>query len=50
MVGNRDFCGKGEGFLSKNGVLVGFWSRNWGKVEKSREFDDFLEIGENREK
>ena len=37
-------------FLLKNGVFVGFWSRNQGKVGKSREFDDFLKIGENREK
>ena len=34
----------------ENGVFTGFWSRNWGKVGKSREFDDFLKIGENREK
>ena len=34
----------------KNGVFVGFWSRNRGKVGKSREFDDFLKIGKNREK
>ena len=38
------------GFLLKTGVFVGFWSRNWEKVGKSREFDDFLKIGENREK
>ena len=39
-----------NGGFSKNGVFVGFWSRNRGKVGKSREFDDFLKIGENREK
>ena len=38
------------GVFLKNGVFVGFWSRNRGKVGKSREFDDFLKIGENREK
>ena len=49
-------CLKGGGFsgkievFSKNGVFVGFWSINRGKVEKSREFDDFWKIGENREK
>ena len=36
--------------FSKNEVLVGFWARNRGKIGKSREFDDFLKIGENREK
>ena len=46
---NRGFGGKMVGF-SKNGVFVGFWSRNRGKVGKSREFDDFLKIGESREK
>ena len=46
---NRGFGGKIEVFL-KNGVFVGFWSRNWRKVGKSREFDDFLKIGEIREK
>ena len=49
MVGNRGFGGKMGGF-SKNGVFVGFWSKNRGKVGKSREFDDFLKIGKNREK
>ena len=49
MVENRGFYGKMAVFL-KNGVLVGFWSRNRGKVGKGREFDDFLKIGENREK
>ena len=34
----------------KNGVFVGFWSRNREKVGKSREFDDFRKIGKNREK
>ena len=43
------FSGKMEGF-SKNGVFMGFWSRNWEKVGKSREFDDFWKIGKNREK
>ena len=43
------FCGKIEVF-SKNEVFVGFWSRNREKVGKSREFDDFLKIGENGEK
>ena len=38
------------GFWWKNGVFVGFWSINRGKVGKSREFDDFLKIGKNREK
>ena len=37
-------------FLLKNRVLMGFWSRNREKVEKSREFGHFLKIGENREK
>ena len=37
-------------FFWKNGVFVGFWSRIQGKVGKSREFDHFLKIGENREK
>ena len=36
--------------FSENRVFVGFWSRIRGKVEKSREFDDFWKIGENREK
>ena len=49
MVGNWGFSGKIGVFL-KNGVFVGFWSRIRGKVGKSREFDDFLKIGENREK
>ena len=49
MVENRGFCGK-IGVLLKSGVFVGFWSRNRGKVGKSREFDDFRKIGENREK
>ena len=49
MVENRGFYGK-IGVLWKSGVFVGFWSRNWGKVWKSREFDDFLKIGKNREK
>ena len=49
MVKNRGFGGKMVVFL-KNGVFVGFWSRNRGKVEKSREFDDFWKIGKNREK
>ena len=43
------FGGKIGVFL-KNGVFVGFWSRNRGKAGKSREFNDFLKIGENREK
>ena len=43
-VENRGFGGKMVVFL-KNGVFVGFWSRNRGKVGKSREFDDFLKIG-----
>ena len=43
------FGGK-MGVLLKNGVFVGFWSRNRGKVGKSRELDHFLKIGENREK
>ena len=46
---NRGFCGKIGVFL-KNGVFVGFWSRNRGKVGKSREFNDFWKIGKNREK
>ena len=45
----KSFGGKRVGF-SKNGVFVGFWPINRGKVGKSREFDDFLKIGENREK
>ena len=49
LVEKWGFYGKIEVFL-KNGVFVGFWSRNRGKVGKSREFDDFLKIGENREK
>ena len=49
MVKNRGFGGKMMVFL-KNGVFVGFWSRNRGKVGKSREFDDFWKIGKNREK
>ena len=49
MVGNRGFREK-RGFWWKNGVFVGFWSRNWEKVGKSREFDYFLKIGKNREK
>ena len=43
------FGGKIGVFL-KNGVFVGFWSRNRGKVGKSREFDDFWKIGKNKEK
>ena len=43
------FVVENRGF-SKNGVSVGFWSRNRGKVGKSREFDDFWKIGKNREK
>ena len=38
------------GVFLKNGVLMGFWSRNREKVGKGREFDDFLKIGKNREK
>ena len=38
------------GVFLKNGVFVGFWSRNRGKVGKGREFDDFWKIGKNREK
>ena len=49
MDENGGFSGKMVVF-SKNGVLMGFWSRNRGKVGKSREFDDFLKIGKNREK
>ena len=49
MVENRGFSEKVVGF-SENGVFVGFWSRNPGKVGKSREFDDFWKIGKNREK
>ena len=58
-MGNRGFSGKIEisrgGWLkmegsSRNGGSVGFWSRNRGKVGKSREFDDFWKIGKNREK
>ena len=55
-VKNRGFSRKIERFngeievFSKNGVFMGFWSRNWRKVGKSREFDDFLKIGEIREK
>ena len=49
MIKNRGFGGKMVVFL-KNGVFMGFWSINRGKVEKSREFDHFLKIGENREK
>ena len=48
-VKNRGFSGKIGVFL-KNGVFVGFWSRNRGKVGKSREFNDFWKIGKNREK
>ena len=47
MVENQGFGGKMVVFL-ENEVFVGFWSRNRGKVGKSREFDDFLKIGENR--
>ena len=50
LLKNRGFSGKSGGFWWKNRVSVGFWSRNQGKVEKSREFDDFLKIGKNREK
>ena len=49
IVGNWVFGGKMVVFL-KNGVFVGFWSRNRGKVGKSREFNDFWKIGKNREK
>ena len=49
MDENRGFSGKIGVFL-KNGGFVGFWSRNREKVGKSREFDDFRKIGENREK
>ena len=49
LVENSGFCGKMGVFL-KNGVFVGFWSRNRGKVGKSREFNDFWKIGKNREK
>ena len=49
MVENCGFSGKMVGF-SKNGVFVGFWSRNRGKVGKSREFGHFWKIGKNREK
>ena len=49
LVENRGFGGKIEVFL-KNGVFVGFWSRIREKVGKSREFEDFWKIGENREK
>ena len=38
------------GVFLKNGGFVGFWSINREKVGKGREFDDFLKIGENREK
>ena len=40
---------KNWGF-TENGVFMGFWAIIRGKVGKSREFDDFLKIGENREK
>ena len=56
FVNNRGFSGKMGvlveelGFWWKNGVFVGFWSRNQKKVGKSREFDDFWKIGKNREK
>ena len=33
------------GFYWKNGVFVGFWPRNRGKVGKSREFGHFWKIG-----
>ena len=49
MEENRGFRGEIGVFL-KNGVFVGFWSRNRGKVGKSREFNDFWKIGKNREK
>ena len=49
MIGNWGFGGKMVVF-SENEVFMGFWSRNWRKVGKSREFDDFLKIGEIREK
>ena len=49
LVENWSFSGKMVVF-SKNGVFMGFWSANRGKVGKSREFEDFLKIGENREK
>ena len=41
---------KRGGVGRKIGVFVGFWSGNWGKVGKSREFDDFWKIGKNGEK
>ena len=44
------FMEENGGFGGKIGVFMGFWSRNWEKVGKSREFDDFLKIGENRKK
>ena len=58
MVENRGFrekmgggvWWKNGGFWWKNGVFVGFWPINREKVGKSREFDDFLKIGKNREK
>ena len=65
FVENPGFPWKNGGFSGKMEVLMGFWwknrdffekwgfgfwSRNRGKVRKSREFDDFLKIGENREK
>ena len=49
MVKNWGFSGK-IGVLLKNGVFMGFWAIDWEKVGKSREFDDFLKIGKNREK
>ena len=49
LVEKWGFYGKIGVFL-KNGVFVGFWSRNRGKVGKGREFDDFWKIGKNREK
>ena len=49
LVEKWGFRGKIGGF-SKNGVFVGFRPRNREKVGKSREFDDFLKIGKNREK
>ena len=49
LVENWSFSGKMVVF-SKNGVFMGFWSTNPGKVGKSREFNDFRKIGEIREK
>ena len=52
----QEFLEKMGGFGEKmvvfleNGVFVGFWSIDRGKVGKSREFDDFWKIRKNREK